>query len=313
VENLLDNPENIKPGGELREISILMADLRGFSSTAEILNPELTLQLLNLFIEKMTDVIQKYEGTINEVLGDALLVLFGAPFYKEDHADRAIACAIEMQNQIDPLNDLLRVMQLPPVRMGIGINSGEVIVGNIGSRKRLKYGVVGRNVNLTARIESYTVGYQILISEQTFHNVSSELTVEKVIKVNPKGVKQPVHLFDVTGINGIFDVELHLPDRSLKILKSPLKITFEVLDDSETIKKEKYGEIANISSFEAELITTEQFRVYSNLKLKMTSKCGAQIVETVHAKVINKISNGYVIVFTSHFSMLNKFIEACST
>lgn len=313
VENLLDNPENIKPGGELREISILMADLRGFSSTAETLNPGLTLQLLNLFIEKMTDVIQKYEGTINEVLGDALLVLFGAPFYKEDHADRAIACAIEMQNQIDPLNELLRVMQLPPVRMGIGINSGEVIVGNIGSKKRLKYGVVGRNVNLTARIESYTVGYQILLSEQTFYSVSGELLVEKVIKVNPKGVKQPVHLFDVRGITGIFNVDLRLPDHSLKLLKDALSISFEVLDDSETIKKEKFGEIINISSYEAELITSEQFRIYSNLKMKLTSKCGNNFVETVHAKVVNKISNGYVIVFTSHFSLLNEFIETCST
>ncbi|MBK7866820.1 MAG: adenylate/guanylate cyclase domain-containing protein [Ignavibacteriales bacterium] len=290
-----------------------MADLRGFSSTAETLTPGLTLQLLNLFIEKMTDVIQKYEGTINEVLGDALLVFFGAPFYKEDHADRAIACAIEMQNQIDPLNNLLRVMQLPPVRMGIGINSGEVIVGNIGSRKRLKYGVVGRNVNLTARIESYTVGYQILLSEQTFQSVTGKLQVEKVIKVNPKGVKKPVHLFDVRGITGIFNVDLHLPDLSLKLLTQPLSITYEVLDDSETVKKEKYGEIINISSYEAELITSEQFRIYSNLKMKMTSKCGVHFVETVHAKVVNKISNGYVIVFTSHFSMLNKFIEACST
>lgn len=312
VENLLDNPDNIKPGGELREISILMADLRGFSSTAETLNPGLTLQLLNLFIEKMTDVIQKYEGTINEVLGDALLVLFGAPFYKEDHADRAIACALEMQNQIDPLNNQLSVMHLPPVRMGIGINSGEVIVGNIGSSKRLKYGVVGRNVNLTARIESYTVGYQILISEQTFHNVSGEVSVEKVIKVNPKGVKQPVHLFDVTGIKGNFNVILHLPDHSLTILQNPIKITFEVLDDSETVKKEKYGEISKISIHEAELISAEQIRVYGNLKMEMASNCGAHFVETVHAKVINRISNGYVIVFTSHFSILNKFIEACS-
>lgn len=173
--------------------------------------------------------------------------------------------------------------------------------------------MVGRNVNLTARIESYTVGYQILLSEQTFYSVSGELLVEKVIKVNPKGVKQPVHLFDVRGITGIFNVDLRLPDHSLKLLKDPLSISFEVLDDSETIKKEKFGEIINISSYEAELITSEQFRIYSNLKMKLTSKCGNNFVETVHAKVVNKISNGYVIVFTSHFSLLNEFIETCST
>ncbi len=165
TSTLLENPDMVKLGGEKRRVTIMMSDLRGFTALAERLEPEQVVQILNAYFEVMVDVLLKYNATINEIIGDALLVLFGAPQEMPDRAERAIACAIEMQNAMARVNEHNRSQGLPEIEMGIGLNDEEVIVGNIGSSKRSKYGVVGSGVNMTSRIESYSVGGQILISD----------------------------------------------------------------------------------------------------------------------------------------------------
>ncbi len=314
VESILDDPSGIKPGGELRTVSILMADLRGFSSSAETLSPAGTLQLLNLFIGRMTDVILSFEGIIDEVLGDALLVIFGAPLEKPDHADRAVACALTMQNEVKHLNNDLRARGLPEVQMGIGINSGEVIVGNIGSKKRLKYGVVGRNVNLTARIESFTVGFQTLVSEQTVNLISGEITVRDVYKVNPKGVVKPVHLFDIASISGVFNasIESEIFEENLTINDIPAH--FEVMEESEFERTTCSGKILRMTVSGGVLEYHGDLKLFSNLKMRLSDAALNVVLETVYSKVIAKERTGeYRIVFTSHFIQLESFLEKCGT
>jgi class 3 adenylate cyclase len=165
TNTLLENPDLVNLGGEKRSVTIMMSDLRGFTSLAERLEPEQVVQILNTYFEIMVEVLLKYNATINEIIGDALLVIFGAPQKMPDRAERAIACAIEMQNAMVKVNEENRLQGLPEIEMGIGLNEDEVIVGNIGSSKRSKYGVVGSGVNMTSRIESYSVGGQILISD----------------------------------------------------------------------------------------------------------------------------------------------------
>lgn len=314
VESILEDPAKIKPGGELRTVSILMADLRGFSSSAETLSPAGTLQLLNLFIGRMTDVILSFEGTIDEVLGDALLVIFGAPLARSDHADRAVACALTMQNEVRLLNRELKERGLPEVQMGIGINSGEVIVGNIGSPKRLKYGVVGRNVNLTARIESFTVGFQTLVSEQTVNLVSGEITVRDVYKVNPKGVIKPVHLFDIASISGTFNAALETGGSETRIVTSGISATFEVMEESESERTICNGELRNVSITGGVLGCNCGLNPFSNLKMSLYAGEQKEVLETVYAKVITKEPHGeYRIVFTSHFIQLENFISKFTT
>src|SRR5919199_53781 len=145
----------------------LMSDLRGFTSLMGCLAPEQVVTIINRYLSAMVDVILQYEGSINEFIGDAIFVIFGAPLWRPDHAQRAVACAVAMQLAMVSVNAQNRSDGLPEVEMGIGVNTGEVVVGNLGSHKRTKYGVVGTHVNLTARIESYTVGGQILISATT--------------------------------------------------------------------------------------------------------------------------------------------------
>ena len=167
VESILERPDGLKIGGEKRDATILMSDLRGFTSLSEGLPAEDVVSMVNIYLETMTDIILKYQGTIDEFIGDGILVIFGAPFQRPDDAGRAVACAVAMQLAMASVNDRNRQAGYPEVALGIGINTGPMVVGNIGSTKRMKYGVVGSNVNLTARIESYTVGGQIFISENT--------------------------------------------------------------------------------------------------------------------------------------------------
>ncbi|MBW1819876.1 MAG: adenylate/guanylate cyclase domain-containing protein, partial [Deltaproteobacteria bacterium] len=162
VEALLDMPDGLKLGGEKREVTLLMSDLRGFTALAERLaerlEPADVVALLNQYFSAMVDTIQRSGGTIDEIIGDAILVLFGAPVAMEDGAQRAVRCALEMQKAMGGVNEHNQKRGWPEIEMGIALHSGEVVVGNIGSTKRSKYGVVGRTVNLTARIESFSVG-----------------------------------------------------------------------------------------------------------------------------------------------------------
>jgi adenylate cyclase len=200
VDTILTAPGGLELGGENRVVSILMADLRGFTSLAEGLPPETVLSIVNNFLQRMTDVLLDHQGTIDEFIGDAVLAIFGAPVLRDDDARRSVACALDMQRAMAEVNEWNRSRGFPEVAMGIGINTGEVVVGNIGSVKRSKYGVVGSTVNLTSRIESYTEGGQILVSDATAEAIGSDLITDRTFEVQPKGVSSKVTLHLVTGL-----------------------------------------------------------------------------------------------------------------
>ena len=198
AETLLDHPEGLDLSGERREITILMADIRGFTSLAAQREPTEVVQLVNHFLSPMTDVIMRHGGTIDEFIGDAILALFGAPKPCDDHAERAVRCAIDMQREMARVNEQNRSVNLPDVQTGIGINTGEVVVGNIGSEQRAKYGVVGHAVNFTARIESFSEGGQILVSERTLAQCNGVARVVNEHRVRPKGFDADVTLSEIT-------------------------------------------------------------------------------------------------------------------
>ena len=208
VETLLDSPEGLKLGGERREITILMADIRGFTKLSSHLEPEQVITLVNNFLSEMTPVIISRGGTIDEFIGDAILALFGAPRATEGHAEKAVACALEMQQAMQAVNDLNRQSGMPDLTMGIGINTGEVIVGNIGSEQRAKYGVVGHNVNFAARVESYTDGGQILVSDRTLEVCADLLETRGEMTVRPKGFDEDVRIHDICGIGGPYQIRI---------------------------------------------------------------------------------------------------------
>ncbi len=197
VANLLEAPEGLKLGGDLRECTMLMSDIRQFSSICERLPPDDVMKMLNHYLGVMSEIIMSHQGTIDEFIGDAILAIFGAPTSREDDADRAVQCALDMQQAMNDINRDNRKAGLPEISMGIGVNTGAVIAGNIGSDRRSKYGVVGHHVNLTARIESRTAGGEVLISASTLEKLTGSYRVGDSEQVQVKGIEEPISIYQV--------------------------------------------------------------------------------------------------------------------
>jgi adenylate cyclase len=211
VSQILRSPEGVNLGGELKEVTILVSDLRRFTSSTANLRPELVLKLVNLYLEKMVDVVIKHGGIIDEFTGDGILAFFGAPRALPHSRAAAVKCALEMQSRMPELNrDLAELM--PEIRgadgngikleMGIAINSGKLIVGNIGSEKRKKYGAVGVPINLAFRVEKETSGGDVLITQPVYEKVCDTVRTETITDVTLKGIEGPVTLYKVLGLKG---------------------------------------------------------------------------------------------------------------
>ncbi len=291
VKSLLETPEGLKLGGDRRKVTLLMCDLRGFSTISEKMPPEKVVEILNVFLGTMTEAIATYQGTIDEFIGDAILVLFGAPIHSEDDAARAVASAIAMQLAMQSVNEQLLQMELPEISMGIGINTGEVVAGNIGSQSRAKYGVVGNHVNLTARIESYTVGGQILISENTYNEVQEIVKTNGSMQVEPKGVSQPIFIYDICGIEGTYNLELPSVSDSLRVLSMPIPITYRILEEKHLGAEIFEGELRRLSPYGAEIFSEQEVPVLANLKLYLRvcdQNQQLEIEDEIYAKVLKR-------------------------
>ena len=210
VDNILESPEGHKIGGRRKTVTILMSDIRGFTGLSETMDPEIMVQLLNRYLERMSKIILQYDGIIDEILGDSILAVFGVPEKDETDPARAVACAVAMQNALDDLNNEFIREGHPPLEMGIGINTGSVVVGNIGSEVRMKYAVVGSAVNTAARIESNTVGGQILLGESTYDLVKETVTCGAPQAFMMKGIKKPLVVYAVKRIGSPYNLELQL-------------------------------------------------------------------------------------------------------
>jgi len=201
ARDLMQRPEATRLGGERREVAILMSDLRDFTSLSESLNPEETIRLLNRYFSQMIEIIRGNKGIIVDFVGDALLVFFDpldGPL--SPSIRRAIRCALEMQSAMNALNLENRAEGLPQIHMGIGINAGEVVVGNIGSESRAKYGIVGAPVNLTQRMQTVADVGQVVISEPVYRHAQKVVTIKKSFSVELKGVRERVPLYVVGGL-----------------------------------------------------------------------------------------------------------------
>lgn len=185
-----------------------MADLRGFTGLSEGMAPEDVFELLNRHLSRMSDVILEYDGTINDFIGDEFMVVFGMPKHRPDDPVRAVACAIAMQNELRRLNRELLADDLPTLEMGIGLNTGQVLLGNIGSDKRLKYGIVGSAVNTAARIQADATGGQVFLGQPTFELVREMVTATEHHTAWMKGLSQPLLIHSVTAVGPPYDIEL---------------------------------------------------------------------------------------------------------
>jgi adenylate cyclase len=200
ARELLRRPEAARLGGEKRQVVILFSDIRGFTPLAETLSPEATLHLINRHFSRMIEVIRQHRGIIVDFLGDAMLVFFDpldGPL--PPVARQAVQCGLRMQAAQEEIN--LAEARYPALPMGIGIHAGEVVVGNIGSESRAKYGIMGAPVNLTHRIQGQAQGGEVVVSEAVYHYVERELQVKRQFETHLKGIQGPVNLYVVAGLS----------------------------------------------------------------------------------------------------------------
>jgi len=208
MDSLLKMPESFQLSGGPRKITVMFTDLRGFTALSDSIEPEQVVRILNQYFESMFGICQKYKGIINEILGDGLVAYFGAPLIDENHIENAIACAVQMQNAMKKISQDFFEKESHELKMGIGLNTGEVIVGNIGCQSRTKYAAVGRNVNLAARIANCADGGQIFCSDLIVQEIEPVLQIKQQMHASLKGISEPVKIFNIVGINGQHNVHL---------------------------------------------------------------------------------------------------------
>ena len=302
VKTLLDTPDGLKLGGEKRTLTILMSDIRGFTALSERMDPSDLIALLNHYLEEMTEPIQKHGGTIIEFIGDGILAIYGAPDYYPDHATRAVASAVEMQSKMNDVNKWNEKKGYPPLEMGIGVNTGEVIVGNIGSEKRTKYGVAGPAVNLCGRIESYTTGGQILIPESTKDMIEADLEIVKEMTVYPKGANKELFLWQVTGIGKPYEIYARHESKKPVPLNKPVPVCFHRLDGKHKLEGELFGGLMGVAGDRALFSTDSQLEILDNIVLD----AGGDL----YCKVLEVSEEGFLLQYTAIPAGYEEWIHA---
>ncbi len=307
VRALLSSPEGLLLGGEQRKVTILMSDLRGFTALSEDLRPEQVVRLLNSYLGVMADVIFAQGGMIDEFVGDAILAIFGAPLSRPDDARRAVACAVSMQLALGELNRGNEEQGLPRLEMGLAVHTGEVVVGNIGSERRAKYGVVGPPVNASSRIESFAVGGQILISEAARREAGPDVRVGEKLLIEAKGTRDPIVAYDLQGIGGEYG--LFLPteqDRPVR-LDPPLPVRYRFLEGKFLEGESLDGVFVELGMRGAALRTGRRLRPLSTLRFELAGPRGA--VLEIYAKVV-EVREGSDELYTVRFTSVPALLEA---
>lgn len=188
----------VRLGGETRVVTVLFSDLRNFTTTCEKMAPEAVLHFLNRYLDKMARIVEEHGGVIDKFIGDAIMAIFGAPVHQPDHALRAINCAREMHMALEELNRELTAENLPLIGMGVGVHTGEVVAGNMGSENRLNYTVIGDTVNVASRLESETktVGHSPLFSQASLEAAALDQSAISFIgPLQVKGRKEPISVY----------------------------------------------------------------------------------------------------------------------
>ncbi|MEA3330340.1 MAG: adenylate/guanylate cyclase domain-containing protein [Campylobacterota bacterium] len=199
LDQLVKNPQSLSLGGEKKELTILFSDIRGFTTISESMDPVSLITLLNRYFTPMTDAVLANGGMLDKYIGDAVMAFFNAPVDIVNHADSTCRAALQMIDELDKLNQELKVEGINPIRIGIGINSADVVVGNMGSDRRFNYTVIGDGVNLASRVEGLTKNYgvSILITEFTVAKLKEDFIYRKIEPVKVKGKNEAVLLYEL--------------------------------------------------------------------------------------------------------------------
>ena len=287
AQTLLESPEGLRLGGEKREVTVLMSDLRGYTRFVEEGDPVVVVEILNRYLGRMTEIIIEHGGTINEFVGDGIVAFFGAPLPTPEHAERAAACAIAMQVALGEVNRLHGEVGRPRLEMGIGLNSGDAIVGNVGSEKRAKYTAIGTAINLAARVEACTVGGQVLLSPFTYDRIRDVAEVGPPIPVEVKGIREPLLIYELRALAGRYP--RRLPDAGANARSEvPVDLPVEcwVIEGKAIRPDSLKGRVSRLGPRQLEVRLQSPLTPLQNVRLRVRFPALGQDSEDIYGKVV---------------------------
>ena len=271
-----------------REVTILLADLRGFTAIAATHPAGIVIQLLNPCLIKMSEIIFRHQGTIDKFMGDSIMVLFGAPVSREDDVKRALACAVEMQITMGALNLAHKDQGMPELFMGIGINTGNVLAGTLGSERYSEYTVIGDEVNLASRIEAFSLRGQVLISQSTYERCKEFVETNLPMEIHVKGKAQPVSLREVVSIPSL---GLKVPRQEIRRshrIEAKLPFRYQRIEHKIVLPEIHSGVIRDIGYHGMLLEVESDLPLYSEIKLEFDLPLVDYQAANVYAKVVGR-------------------------
>ncbi|MBV5296597.1 MAG: PilZ domain-containing protein [Rhodoferax sp.] len=291
------------PELDTRRVTILLSDLRGFTAVAEHYTALEMVEALNRYFNRMTEIIIGYGGTIDKFMGDAIMALFGAPVARQDDVEAALACAIEMQMAMKDINLENQTFGMAPLYMGIGINTGEVVAGHLGSVLHSEYTVIGDQVNLASRVEAHSLRGQILLSENTYLLACDFIETGQVNEVRVKGKKGMVRMLELLSTRR----PRHLVAPAREIRNSPrvevdIAVKFQRVSGKSVLPEELIGRVVDISYGGMYIVSPVALAAFSDIKIALSTSLGSDLTE-IYAKVlrVSAVNNGFEcrIEFTS--------------
>jgi len=291
AKTLLESPGGLRFGGEKRVVTVLMSDLRGYTRFAEHGDPAVVMDVLNGFLGRMTDIIIEHGGTINEFIGDAIFAVFGAPLEHPDHAERAAGCALAMQGAMAQINREHAAQGRPRFEMGIGVNTGEAVVGNIGSEQRAKYAIVGSAVNVAARVEGATVGGQVFLTAETYARIRDLAEVLGPTHLEAKGLSEPLALYELRTLRGRFAQAAQAEETGAEVAVS-LPLTCRVIDGKVVRAESIEGEVVRLARHELVARLGASLDPLTNLRLRLRYPAHGAESEDIYGKIVRAEGRG---------------------
>ncbi len=316
VDVILDDPSGASIGGNKKELVVMMLDMRGFTSISELLSADEVTDMINNFLGEMTEIIFAYKGSIIEFIGDAILAVFGAPVASESPEEDAIIAAIHMQNAMEKVNKYNSAKKYPMVEMGIGIHRGEVFIGNIGSEKLMRYNVIGKAVNLCSRIENYSVGGQILISDDMVSSMKAVLFQSGIFEISTKGVEHPVRIHEIRGIKG--RAEAYLENNSLEEMRVPtekITLTLNKIVDKSILDSSYIARVRGMTHKRVNIELADKYDIstFDDFEITARDDHNNTIFSGLYGKVIDLKNQNATIHFTylkdDYIELYDKFFS----
>lgn len=270
-----------------RQVTILLSDLRGFTSVSEKYTALEMIEVLNHYFGCMSEIIIRHGGTIDKFMGDAIMALFGAPAEHDNDVETALACAIEMQLAMNQINETNQALGFEPLYMGIGINTGEVVAGYLGSSLHSEYTVIGDQVNLASRVEAHTLRGQILLSENTYQLARDFVETGNINEVQVKGKKGFVRMYELLSISR--PSLLYAPQREIRSsprVRVDMPVLFQILEGKEVLPEEHYGHIVDLSYGGMYIQSPVPIEAFCDIKISMAASMMSSALTDIYAKVL---------------------------